>query len=101
MCTGFSWHFMMSDTSGPPATMRGMIHDGYRMLHWESGWLLSVCGSAMKLGGLTEVSQHPSTMSAGLLRRTFTRCSALELSALIASTQRTIAAQLEIGRAHV
>ena len=64
------------------------------MLHCESGWLLNVVGSAMKLGGVVEVSQQPSTMSAGLFLRTFSLCVALEWSALTASTHLTIAAQL-------
>src|SRR5437879_7781956 len=77
----------MFATSGPPATERGNANDGYSVLHCESGWLLNVVGSAMKLGGVVEVSQQPSTMSAGLFLRTFSLCVALEWSALTASTR--------------
>src|ERR1700754_2439065 len=84
----------MLDATGPPAIMRGMSHPGYRVLHWELGALFKVCGSAMKVGGFVAVFQHPSTMSAGLFLATFAFGLVFEVSALIASTQRTIARQL-------
>src|SRR6267143_1470986 len=94
MSTAFRRQAMMLATSGPPATWRGNAYDGYSVLHFESGWLLKVVGSAMNFGGVVEVSQQPSTTSAGLLRRTFSICEALEVSALTALTHLTIAAQL-------
>src|SRR6266481_1702271 len=80
---GFSWHFSLLAASGPPATKRGNVYDGYTALHCVSGWLFLVCGSEMNC---VEVGQHPSTASAGLLRITFRRSGTLELSAFMAIT---------------
>ena len=47
---GLSWHFSTFSSRGPPATLRGKEYEGQSRLHWESGWLLHVCGSAMNCG---------------------------------------------------